>query len=96
MLRTHDHDQAPRFYFADTLLRARDYQDRPEFDRLCDWWRAGGVGVCARAASPLPSAVAEGGRGIPPTRTRRRREPGASAKTPPSRLRRGLLLDYWV
>lgn len=29
------------------LLRARDWQDRPEFEDLCEWWRAGGAGVCA-------------------------------------------------
>ncbi len=33
--------------FVHPLLRARDYQNRPEFDRLCDWWRRGGQGVCA-------------------------------------------------
>jgi tetratricopeptide (TPR) repeat protein len=30
-----------------TLLRARDWQDRPEFAQVCDWWRAGGPGVLA-------------------------------------------------
>ncbi len=29
------------------LLRARDWQDRPQFGRLCDWWRKGTAGVCA-------------------------------------------------
>jgi hypothetical protein len=33
--------------FAHPLLRARDWQDRPEFARLCDWWRQIGKGVCA-------------------------------------------------
>jgi hypothetical protein len=33
--------------FIHTLLAARDYQDRPEFELLCDWWREGGTGVCA-------------------------------------------------
>ena len=33
--------------FVHRLLRARDYQPRPEFDALCNWWRAGGPGVCA-------------------------------------------------
>jgi tetratricopeptide (TPR) repeat protein len=33
-------------YFVHTLLRARDWQHRPEFDQVCDWWRAGGKGVC--------------------------------------------------
>ncbi len=37
----------PRINFVHPLLRARDYQNRPEFDRLCDWWRDGGQGVCA-------------------------------------------------
>ena len=37
----------PRVNFVHPLLRARDYQNRPEFDRLCDWWRRGGQGVCA-------------------------------------------------
>ncbi len=36
----------PTNYFVHTLLRARDWQHRPEFDRLCDWWRGGGQGVC--------------------------------------------------
>ena len=27
------------------LLRARDWQDRPQFGRLCDWWRKGTAGV---------------------------------------------------
>ncbi len=35
------------FYFVHQLLRARDYQDRPEFNQLCDWWRNGGTGVLA-------------------------------------------------
>ena len=26
-------------YFVHTLLRARDWQHRPEFDQVCDWWR---------------------------------------------------------
>lgn len=34
-------------YFAHTLLRARAWQHRPEFDQVCDWWRQGGYGVCA-------------------------------------------------
>ena len=33
--------------FAHTLLRARDWQDRPEFDWLCEWWQNVGGGVCA-------------------------------------------------
>lgn len=27
--------------FVHPLLRARDWQDRPEFTQLCDWWRCG-------------------------------------------------------
>ena len=34
-------------YFVHTLLRARDWQHRPQFDQVCDWWRSGGRGVCA-------------------------------------------------
>ena len=34
-------------YIVHTLLRARDWQHRPQFDRVCDWWRGGGPGVCA-------------------------------------------------
>jgi len=33
--------------FIHPLLRARDWQDRPEFGELCQWWKGGGVGVCA-------------------------------------------------
>lgn len=33
--------------FVHPLLRARDWQDRPEFGELCQWWKDGGVGVCA-------------------------------------------------
>ena len=40
-------DDPLRIHFAHRLLRARDWQHRPEFDALCDWWRRGGVGVCA-------------------------------------------------
>ncbi len=29
------------------LLRARDWQDRPQYGRLCDWWRKGTAGVAA-------------------------------------------------
>lgn len=34
-------------YFVHTLLRARDWQPRPQFDEVCQWWRDGGLGVCA-------------------------------------------------
>ena len=33
--------------FVHTLLRARDWQDRPQFGRLRDWWRKGTAGVAA-------------------------------------------------
>jgi hypothetical protein len=39
-------ESSPRVHFVHPLLRARDWQDRPEFDRLCRWWRDGGPGVC--------------------------------------------------
>jgi len=28
------------------LLRARDWQDRPQLGAVCRWWQAGGPGVC--------------------------------------------------
>jgi tetratricopeptide (TPR) repeat protein len=34
-------------HFAHPLLRARDWQDRPEFAQVADWWRQIGKGVCA-------------------------------------------------
>ena len=34
-------------YFAHPLLRAHNWQHRPELDRVCDWWRGGGRGICA-------------------------------------------------
>ncbi len=34
-------------YFVHPLLRARDWQHRPQLDDVCDWWRRGGRGVCA-------------------------------------------------
>jgi len=37
----------PNHYFVHPLLRARDWQHRPQFDEVCDWWRGGGQGVCA-------------------------------------------------
>jgi hypothetical protein len=33
--------------FVHPLLRARDWQDRPEYGQVCHWWRAGGTGVLA-------------------------------------------------
>src|SRR5215471_16685143 len=35
------------YHFAHPLLRARDWQERPEFVQLCAWWRQVGKGVCA-------------------------------------------------
>ena len=36
-----------RLRIVHPLLRARDYQDRPEMHRVAEWWRRGGIGVCA-------------------------------------------------
>lgn len=33
--------------FVHQLLRAKDWQERPEIEKLCKWWREGGTGVCA-------------------------------------------------
>ena len=33
--------------FVHPLLRARDWQDRPQLDQVCRWWPTGGAGVCA-------------------------------------------------
>ena len=30
-----------------TLLRARDWQHRPQLDMVCEWWRTYGAGLCA-------------------------------------------------
>jgi tetratricopeptide (TPR) repeat protein len=35
------------YHFAHPLLRARDWQERPEFVQLCEWWVQIGKGVCA-------------------------------------------------
>lgn len=37
----------PNIYFAHPLLHARDWQHRPEFDQVCNWWKDSGAGVCA-------------------------------------------------
>ncbi len=34
-------------YFVHSLLRARDWQHRPQLDDVCGWWQNGGRGVCA-------------------------------------------------
>ena len=34
-------------YVSHRLLRARDWQDRPQLGHLRDWWRGGQGGVCA-------------------------------------------------
>ncbi|MCL4206237.1 MAG: TIR domain-containing protein [Pirellulaceae bacterium] len=34
-------------YFVSSLLRAWDWQHRPQFDDVCQWWRGGGRGVLA-------------------------------------------------
>ncbi len=36
-----ENPSSPGMCFVHTLLRARDWQDRPQFGRLCDWWREG-------------------------------------------------------
>lgn len=40
-------DDTPWIHVSHRLLRARDWQDRPQFGLLCDWWRGGYGGVCA-------------------------------------------------
>jgi nucleoside phosphorylase/tetratricopeptide (TPR) repeat protein len=37
----------PTSRFVHPLLRARDWQNRIEFEQLCKWWQEGGNGVCA-------------------------------------------------
>lgn len=34
-------------HVAHRLLCARDWQDWPQLDELCAWWRSGAGGVCA-------------------------------------------------
>jgi hypothetical protein len=34
-------------YFVHSLLRAHDWQHRPQLDDVCQWWRGGGRGVLA-------------------------------------------------
>lgn len=34
-------------YEVHALLRARDWQDRPQLDELCNWWKDGGFGICS-------------------------------------------------
>ena len=34
-------------YSVHTLLRARDWQHRPQLEQVCNWWRDGGRGVFA-------------------------------------------------
>ena len=36
-----------RTFIAHPLLRARDWQHREQLDRVCQWWRETGSGVCA-------------------------------------------------
>jgi len=40
-------DPPAHVHFVHRLLRARDWQHRPQLDQLCEWWRDGGRGVCA-------------------------------------------------
>src|SRR5687767_9304711 len=37
----------PASRFVHPLLRARDWQSRPELTQLCTWWRKNNTGVCA-------------------------------------------------
>ncbi len=37
----------PRKKIVHLLAKAYDYQERIEFDQLCNWWKTGGKGVCA-------------------------------------------------
>ena len=48
-------------YFIHTLLRARDWQHRPEFDQVCDWWRGGGgkTAIAERFLNVLPEVTPE-------------------------------------
>ena len=34
-------------FFVHSLLRAHDWQHRPQLDDVCQWWRNGGRGVLA-------------------------------------------------
>lgn len=34
-------------HFVHPLLRARDWQVRPQLGEVCRWWAEGGTGVCA-------------------------------------------------
>ncbi len=38
-----DQNDHPGIHIAHRLLRARDWQDREQFEQLCTWWR-GSVG----------------------------------------------------
>ncbi len=40
-------DGAAAHFFVHSLLRAHDWQHRPQFDDVCYWWRCGGRGVLA-------------------------------------------------
>ncbi len=40
-------DITPRIHIVHRLLRARDWQDRPAFGEVREWWREGPGGVCA-------------------------------------------------
>ena len=52
-------------FFAHTLLRARDWQHRPQLDDVCAWWRGGGASFqLAGVADRKLEAYAMGGRGV--------------------------------
>jgi hypothetical protein len=44
---TDRHLRKQPYHFSHPLLRARDWQDRPELASLCDWWQKIGKGMCA-------------------------------------------------
>ncbi len=55
----------PSHYFVHTLLRARDWQHRPQFDQVCQWWQGSGVGFQpANRDDRKLEAYATRGRGV--------------------------------
>ena len=52
-------------YFVHTLLRARDWQHRPQLDEVCDWWRGSHVGESLRdSQSASESPIRIGSQGV--------------------------------
>jgi hypothetical protein len=54
----------PSTYFVHTLLRARDWQHRPQLDEVYDWWRGTGILPLNRAGYQGLEASAASGRGV--------------------------------